>query len=176
MVLTGENICLRAPGPTDVAMLYEWENRKESWKVSNTIIPYSRHQLRQYVETGQDIYANRQMRLMICLNGEEVSIGCIDLFEFDPLHRRAGVGVIIGQNAERGKGYAREALKLLVEYAFTTLQLHQLFCGISVSNEPSLKLFQGQGFEITGTKKDWTNFEGKWEDEHFLQLINPDSK
>ena len=73
----------------------------------------------------------------------------------------------------QNKGYASEALVLLIEYGFNTLNLHQLYCSIGVYNEPSLKLFQKHGFKITGQKEHWTKKHGTWADEYFLQLINP---
>ena len=178
MKLTGDQILLRAIEPTDIDVLYSWENNTDHWRVSNTQTPFSKHVLRQYLETAQlDIYSTKQLRLMIDeIPGKEnlkhdKPIGCIDLFDFDPNHLRAGVGILIAQHADRRKGYASEALTLLINYCFEFLNLKQLYCHITVENEPSILLFKKHGFEITGVKKYWIKEGNSFKDELLLQLI-----
>ncbi|MEM9681074.1 MAG: GNAT family protein, partial [Bacteroidota bacterium] len=87
-------------------------------------------------------------------------------------NKRAGIGLLIKNEAKRGKGYGKEALSLLVNYCFEHLQLHQLYCNVSESNTASLKLFENQGFERVGLKKDWTFSGGNYNNEYLLQIIN----
>lgn len=173
MILTGENIKFRALEPADAGLLYKWENNSDIWNVSNTIVPFSRYTLEQYVNSIQDIYITKQLRLMICLNNEDFKpVGCIDLFDFDPLHSRAGVGIIIADKADRQKGYASEAIALIINYCFSVLYMHQLYCNIAADNETSLNLFLNKGFKMAGTKKEWLKSAHGFTDEHLLQLIN----
>ena len=172
-------IVLRAPEPSDIDLLYKWENDEEIWKVSNIITPFSKHILAKYIENSHlDLYESRQLRLMIDVVNENESktktIGTVDLFEFDPFHNRAGVGILIGEASERKKGYASEVLDNIILYAFDTLQLHQLFCNISEENAESRILFEKKGFQITGTKKEWLKTKNGYKDEYTLQIINPD--
>jgi diamine N-acetyltransferase len=167
-------IKLRAIEPSDLEYIYTWENNPENWAVSYTYAPFSKEVLKAYIENaGQDIYTTRQLRLMIDLEGGGTikTIGCVDLFDFEPRHQRAGVGILIGDEANRRNGYASEALKQLISYAFTTLNLNQLFCNIAVDNTASLALFAKHGFSIIGTKKQWLHINNNWVDEHTLQLL-----
>ncbi len=169
-MLKGKNALLRPVEMKDVDALYHWENDPENWLVSNTITPFSRFFLEQYVVGAQNnIYADRQLRLII-EDSEGKTCGAIDLFDFDPHNRRAGIGVLIEAGA-RGKGLGTEALQLIIQYAANTLNLHQLHCTIDHDNEKSLRLFQRMGFELTGNRKHWTWRAEGWMDEHFLQLI-----
>jgi diamine N-acetyltransferase len=175
--LEGKLIQLRAPEPEDLECLYRWENDTEIWQVSNTLTPFSRYILKNYIESAHlDIYETRQLRFMIdaLSNGSEAkkTIGTIDLFDFEPYHNRAGIGILIGEVSERGKGFANDALKVLINYAFTVLKLHQLYCNIGIENQLSLRLFQNHGFAIIGEKKDWLKGEDGWTGEYLLQLIN----
>lgn len=179
MKLTGNQLSLRAIEPGDIDLLYTWENDTSFWKVSNTLVPYSRHVLTQYLETAHlDVYSTKQLRLLIdelpntttYLN-QPKSVGCIDLFDFDPLHLRAGIGILIAGEADRRKGHASEALELLINYCFEHLHLHQLYCNIEVTNEASILLFKKHGFEITGVKKHWLREGNSYKDELLLQLI-----
>ena len=174
-LLVGPHIKLRALEPGDVDLLYDWENDTSIWKVSNTLTPFSKFQIESYVLHAQnDIFSARQLRLMIDLlnhGNNPIPIGTIDLFEFDPDNLRAGVGILI-REPFREKGYAFEAMEILIRYAFNTLHLHQLFCNVSPDNVTSLHLFEKLGFVRCGIKKDWINEGKKWNEEWMFQLIN----
>lgn len=171
MKLAGQNITLRAIEPSDIDSLYSWENDTANWNVSNTQTPFSRFVLEQYITSAhEDIYTAKQLRLIIC-DKENKSVGSIDLFDFDPNHLRAGVGILIADKSDRRKGYASEALELLINYCFEVLNLHQLFCNITSDNESSILLFQKHGFQITGIKKQWIRSGSGYKDELLLQLI-----
>ncbi|OFY82479.1 MAG: GNAT family N-acetyltransferase [Bacteroidetes bacterium RIFCSPLOWO2_12_FULL_35_15] len=171
MKLTGEKISLRAIEPQDIDLLYQWENDTENWTVSNTQTPFSRFVLEQYIATAhEDIYSVKQLRLIIC-DPENKAIGSIDLFDFEPNHLRAGIGILIADKTDRKKGYASEALSLLTNYCFFSLNLHQIYCNITTDNETSILLFQKHGFQITGIKKQWIRDGDKYKDELILQLV-----
>lgn len=158
--------------PSDAELMYIWENDLESWHVSNTQAPLSLHTLKEFASSNHDLFSARQLRLIVCLNSSQQPIGSIDLFDFDPYHLRAGIGIIIAERSERKKNYATEALTLLINYCFNLLHFHQLFCNISEDNQASLRLFENQGFKLCGTKKAWTRKHGGWLDEHMLQLFS----
>jgi diamine N-acetyltransferase len=173
--LEGRLVRLRAIEPEDENILYQWENDPQSWRVSNTLAPFSRLVLRQYLaEARLDIFEAKQLRLVIEINEASKSIGLIDLFDFDPFHQRAGVGILIGDKAERGKGYAADALSVLIDYCFSYLMLNQIYCSISESNAVSLHLFQKAGFRITGKKEKWNRGFAGFTDEWFLQILRED--
>ncbi len=171
-MLKGQNIYLRTIEPNDAQLMLKWENNSENWAVSNTLVPFSEHLILQYVNSAQDIFETKQLRFIICVTDTDKPIGTIDLFEYDPLNQRAGLGVLIDEVSERNKGYANEALKLMIRYSWDRLNLHGLFCNIFESNEHSIKLFQKNGFVQTGIKKDWALIKNNWENELFFQLIN----
>lgn len=173
MFLKGENIHLRALEPADVDVLYKWENNLQIWHVSNTQTPFSRYVLEQFlVNAHEDIYTNKQLRLIISQNENDVAVGAIDLFDFDPYHLRAGVGILIADEF-RNKGFAFEALDLLKQYAFNILLLKQLYANITVAAPASLQLFEKSGFEKIGLKKSWNRVSPSgFEDEWLLQLLN----
>jgi diamine N-acetyltransferase len=60
----------------------------------------------------------------------------------------------------------------LINYSFTVLQLHQLYCNIDRDNKASIRLFEKFSFRVIGEKKDWISTPGGWKSEYMLQLIN----
>ena len=171
-LLQSELIKLRAMEPEDIEILYRWENDTDIWKVSNTVAPFSKYVLRQFIENqSRDIYETRQLRLIIESRTSGAPVGAIDLFEYDPIHRRAGIGILIYEQSDRGRGYASDAVETLCRYAHDTLRAHQLWCNVGADNEASLRLFRSAGFTEIGVKRDWLWRPNGYHDEVMLQKI-----
>jgi diamine N-acetyltransferase len=168
-----KSIRLRALEPEDLEHLYDWENNTSYWTISNTVTPFSKFTLRRYLENShKNIYETGQLRLMIEHISDKVTLGTIDIFDFDPFHKRAGLGILIAEESYRRKGYASMAIKCIITYCFKTLQLHQVYCHILANNSESMDLFKKQGFVLSGIKKEWTLTSDGYLDEYFFQLIN----
>lgn len=171
--LKGNKITLRAIEPADAQLIFDWENNENNWQLSNTLSPFSLHTIEQYVETAhRDIYENKQLRLMIVELESGKTVGSIDLFDFDPYHLRAGVGVLINDTIDRQKGLASEALDILKSYTKDVLALKQLYCTISEKNKNSIELFEAKGFVQNGVQKQWQRVSSEiWEDLRLYQLL-----
>lgn len=169
--LRGEHIFLRALEAGDLDFLYQIENNTEVWEISGTTTPYSRQVLQMYLDNAhRDIYDVKQLRLCIC-TFDNKAIGLIDMFDFDPKNRRAGIGIVIASQQSRNLGYGAEALELLSGYSRITLELHQLYCNILEDNQPSVHLFEKLGFIRVGVKKDWIASKGTFKNEILYQKI-----
>ena len=170
MPTTKHNIRLRALEPSDLELLYLWENDPEVWRVSGTLSPISRERLARFIEEqNYDLYATRQMRLII--EAEGAIVGSIDIFDFDPQHRRFGIGILIYQESDRRNGYAKEAIETVVEYGRNTLNLKQIWANIAADNIASIALFESCGFSKCAHRKEWINRGGEFIDEVEYQLI-----
>ena len=153
-MLKTEKIALRPLEKSDFDFLKRIENNTDNWQFGSERKEYSDEQLSDYIANATaDIKAAKQYRFVIDLNS--TPIGFIDLFD----HRAnsAGVGVIIAENY-RNKGYAKQALHLLSDYAFTTINLFKLHCTIAKDNLESIKLFTSCGFGELESKKELQYF------------------
>lgn len=173
MFLKGNLIVLRALEPSDAEILYKWENDMSLWPISSTQIPFSKFILHEFVSAAhQDIYTNKQLRLMVIHNLTNQPIGIIDLFDFDSQHARCGIGIYIDEE-NRKNGFAYESIALIKKYCFFTLYLKQMYVHVNQTNSESLALFEKSGFEKCGLKKCWNKIGIKtFEDVWFLQCIN----
>ena len=163
--MSQDKITLRAMEPEDLELLYQIENNRELWDVGPTNVPYSHYALRNYIANStSDIYADRQVRLMVDAP-EHGTVGIVDLFNFDPKHNRAEVGIVI-QKAFRGQGYATDVLNKIIEYARQTLHLHQLYAYVAKDNEASMNLFFRTGFSASLELKDWL-----YDGEHYHHAV-----
>lgn len=99
------------------------------------------------------------------------AVGTVDLFEYDPLHGRAGLGILIYDPHDRRLGYALDAVETLCRYARNHLRMHQLWCCIDEENTASRMLFRQAGFREVGIKQDWIWSPEGYRNEILLQKI-----
>jgi diamine N-acetyltransferase len=173
-MLSGKQIYLRGVEAEDISLIEKWENDPKNWVHSGTLIPFSKKSIEDYVLAIRDLHTDKQCRWIISRLEDDVAIGAIDLFEFDALHRRAGIGIVIEEDQQQ-KGYGSEAISLLCEYAFAYLNLNQVWAAILSKNENSKRLFEKNQFEKTASKRKWIVNNGEWYDELLYQRFNPNT-
>lgn len=172
--LMNDRIYLRAVEPEDLDTMYEMENDPEMWDISSFTVPYSRYVLKQYIEGSQsDMFADKQLRLMIVCRENNRTVGTIDVTDFVPLHSRGAVGVAIHKDY-RQEGYATDGLRLLCDYVFEFLCIKQLYAHVAVENEASMHLFATCGFATCGVLKDWLRTKDGYRDAVLMQRMNPE--
>ena len=153
-MLKSDKILLRPLQLSDLDFLFEIENNKENWKYGTEDKQYTKEELTNYIANAkQDISNAGQFRFVI--DFENTPIGFIDLFDY--ITNSAGVGVIIVKNYRR-RGFSKEALELLIDYATNTLKIEKLHCNIQKDNLASIKLFTSCGFELEREKKELQYF------------------
>lgn len=153
-MLEAEKIVLRPLQNSDLGFLKKIENNKENWQFGSEGKEYSKLELVDYIANARiDISISKQYRFVI-ESGME-SIGFIDLFDYTP--NSAGIGIIISR-FHRNQGFGRQALILLINYAFNSLNLSRLHCVIREDNLASIRLFNSCGFEFDTQKEELQYF------------------
>lgn len=160
----GDKIYFRTLTSDDVSVMMAWENNPDNWKISSTTKAYSRAQIEEFVGLNQDIFIHSQLRLIICLTDTNEIIGNMDLFDFEPEHKRVGVGILIDEKY-RNKGLANESIQLIEEYCKIILDVKNIFCNILTDNTKSIKLFEKNNFKRICLKPNWHQYAGEWFDE-----------
>lgn len=168
---TNPTIKLRAMEPNDIDAIYRWENDPTLWQYSAAHQPFARSVLQQFIEqqADADIYTTRQLRLMADTDGDR-AVGCVDLFDFDPYHRRAAIGLIVDSHY-RHSGYGAAIVRQLEAFAVQHLLLHQLHCTIAADNQHCINLFTHSGYTPAGTLRQWVWNGQQWGDAVILQKV-----
>jgi diamine N-acetyltransferase len=171
-------IVLKAIEPSDVQTLLKWENNQEIWNVSETIEPLSKYKLDTYIKQTLtlDVFGLRQLRLMIHKIESSTfditePVGTIDLFEFDPVHKHAGIGIMLLKEYQ-GQGVGKMVLDQFLPYVFERLQLHSVYANVSETNINSIKFFENYGFTKVAEYKDFLYENGKYVSQITYQYIN----
>ncbi len=153
-MFANSHIRLRKVEPSDLPFLYAVENDDSQWSDAATHNPLSQKDLRDYITSSSgDIFKDEQLRLILEREGE--AVGVCDLFDFDPLARKAALGLYI-LPSERGKRLAEQAVKLIEDYAFNFLHLKQLYAIIGTDNTACIRLFERMHYRASATLLAWT--------------------
>ncbi|MCM1348378.1 MAG: GNAT family N-acetyltransferase [Firmicutes bacterium] len=170
-MITDGIITLRAPEPSDVDAMYVWENDVTLWSEGVLRAPTSRKLLHDFVTFyNPDPAVTGQLRLVIELGSTQEAIGCVDLYDYDCVNRRAGVGIVIGRE-HQGRGYAKRAIELLSRYCAEQLGLHQLWAIAGRENRRSIHLFDTCGFKTCGSLRGWVRKGPRYTDALMFQLV-----
>lgn len=172
--LEGEHIYLREVHPSDVnENYYRWMNDPEVTRyLESRFYPNSVEGLREYVNGKLSDHDN--VFLAIVLKDGDRHIGNIKLGPINWVHRFGDIGILIGEKDCWGKGYATEAIRLVVDYAFRSLDLHKLTASCYDPNRSSVKAFQKAGFDIEGARKAHFYHDGRYVDDILLGMARLD--
>jgi diamine N-acetyltransferase len=149
-MIRGQKTFLRPPVSADIELMVAWENLPEVQAVSEHTGTLRSKDIEDFLTQSKDLFTDGQMRLIICHASTHEAVGIIDVFDYNPVLGKAGVGILIGDSENRGKGMASDALKALMNFGRSTLKLKRIECLIFPENEPSIKLFEQNGFKPRG--------------------------
>lgn len=169
-MIKGDKIFLRKLTVSDAAKVLIWENNSDVWRFSNTDSNYALRDIESLINTDKTVPNTKQLRLMICKHNEEC-IGLVDLFDINFKHNRAALGILIANPDERGNGYAEEALKIVIKYAYKIYGITNFHCTIQSDNAASIRLFEKLKFDRVGERKKWYKIDEHWINEYFYQRI-----
>lgn len=167
--ITGERLYLSPFDPHDPemhAVWAEWMNDRE------TADFYGRHydcitkaSAKTVVEglTGH--------RFSVVLLDGDVLIGHVSLHDISHIDRNAFFGICIGEKKHRGKGYGTEALKLLLDYGFNTLNLNNIMLSVTENNRAAVSCYKKLGFKDAGRRREWMYIDGKYVDKLYMDML-----
>ena len=163
-----KNITLRKPKLLDLDQLILWENNLDNSLFSDNPVFYTNEQIEDFLTSEQDLLLDAQIRFMIGFNGS--SVGCIDLFDYDMVNSRAGVGIFIDEKF-RNRGFGSKALSLIKTICIKDYFISNLYANISSINKASIRLFESAEFTKNGIKEKWIRTENSMLDVWFFQCF-----
>lgn len=171
--LEGKRIYLRKVRAADAAGNYRrWMNDPEVIRyLESRFAPLSEDSLETYIRREEGNATT--VFMAIVEKRSEEHIGNIKIHGIDRVHSHAQVSLIIGEKQHWGKGYGTEAIRLIVDFAFNTLNLHKLFACIYAPNGGSIAAFRKAGFVEEGLRKQHRFFNGCYVDEVDMAFIKP---
>lgn len=166
LIIIGPRLYLRRLTVADATDEYvRWINDPETNRyLESGHTPETIESLREYIRLRE---ANpKALFLAIVLKDGDRHIGNIKLEPIEWHHRRAVLGIMIGDARDRGKGYGTEATQILLRYAFDELRLHRVELGVTADNVPAIRCYQNVGFVEEGRAR-----EAVWRGDRFADTL-----
>jgi RimJ/RimL family protein N-acetyltransferase len=167
--IEGENVYLRPWSMDDLDQFHEWFNAPELRKWLMLPFPMSRLEEKEFME--KMMKSKEDVVLSIVLKDGDRLIGNIGLHQIRKVNSHAMLGVAIADMDMAGKGYGTEAIKLIVDHGFNTLNLHRIWLFTHVFNERAHKAYQKVGFKDEGIWRESLYFDGKYHDQHLMAIL-----
>lgn len=174
MQLIGPNVRLVPIGPDHLETARQWVNDPEvAERVLRCLPVHPRDQQRWY-ETAVDRPDRFVFAIETLADGRH--IGTTGLYHVDWIHRRAEFWIIIGPREARGRGFGTEAAKLIVGYAFDSLNLHKVYAHADEANAPALSAFRKAGFRDEALLQQEYYIRGRYHNIRRLCVFREDRK
>jgi RimJ/RimL family protein N-acetyltransferase len=157
-------VYLRVLEPEDIDRVYRWHNDQKLYRdLVSTHHFVSRATVEKWLDQ-KGSFLDHELNLAICLKENSLHIGNVYLREINWVDRNCSSGFVIGEADHRGKGYGRQALRLLFDYAFLTLGLNRIYGYVFESNKASLRLCESVGYVVEGKLRKHVYKEGQFWD------------
>lgn len=162
--LIGHKINLRKISKSDAESIYQNAKDKDICRGVPLPMPYTLKSAEEFIKLTQKYWKNKS-EAQFGIEDKETGkiIGMIGLMNLDFKAKKAEVGYWVGKKYW-GKGIAKEALKLILKYAFKDLKLNRVYAKVASMNVPSCKLLKKCNFKLEGRLRKDGKFKGKWDD------------
>ena len=172
MFIKGKKVSLRPFQAKDAKKTLAWRNDLATrFLAMMHPYPVTREMENDWLRGILNDTSNRSITFAIETVVGRKLIGSFHLRDIQWIHRRAWLGIVIGDSAERGKGYGEEAMKLGIDYAFHSLNLNKILLEVLSSNKGAICLYEKLGFKNEGLLEKQYFFDGKFKDVLIFSLF-----
>ena len=163
-MLTGEKVILRPISFEDWEKTVKWRNDLEiKTSTMSHPFPITSEQEQEWYRGKLSSYDNRFLPFTIVSKENGEVLGFMNLNDIDWVNRNCFIGGAIGEQENFGKGYGKEAVKLLLDYAFGNLNLHKVYAYV-LKNHPAIKTWYNLNAKLEGTLIEHSFQKGNYED------------
>ncbi len=165
--MSGKHIYLSPMNPEDAELYTKWMNDREiTDNLGSSTMIFSEEGERSWIEENSGEYL-----LAIVERGSDRLLGNCGIHQVSHTFKRAELGIFIGEEEDRGKGYGKEALSLLLEYCFDTLNLHNVMLKVFSFNERAIHTYERVGFKEIGRRREAYFAKGKFWDDIYMDIL-----
>jgi RimJ/RimL family protein N-acetyltransferase len=167
--ITGDRIYLRPIDVEDADLFVLWLNDKEIREYWGATSPLNKIREKEFLEPFYK--DDRNVALGIVLKENDQLIGYTGLYGISVYHRRAELGILIGDKACWSKGYGTEAMNLILKHGFDQLNLHRIYLFVLDFNPRAIRAYEKVGFKKEGVFRDHGYRDGQYCDDYAMGIL-----
>ena len=173
-MLKGKAVILRAIEKNDLERTRKWVNDYDIAKKMLRVLPVSMVEQQNWYKDIKSSQKKIVFAISIIEDGSH--IGNCGLYNIDAINRKAEAWILIGEKRYRAKGIGKEAMKLLVSYAFKNLNLNKVYLHVGNFNKTATRLYDNLGFTIEGRLKQEVYISGRYCDVYRMAILKKDQR
>jgi RimJ/RimL family protein N-acetyltransferase len=160
-ILRGDRVRLTAVRPDDIPTIARWHDSGAFLRHFDTTpaVPRTETQIAKHVEETQG--SESGFIFGIRRGNDDALVGLLELDGISWAHGTTSISIVIGDPAERGKGYGAEALRLALRFAFDELNLHRVELTVFSYNTAAIRTYERLGFVHEGTHREFLARDGQ---------------
>jgi RimJ/RimL family protein N-acetyltransferase len=152
----------------DYIKAFESKSNYCQWMYDQEVTKYNSHGLFEIIVWAIIVEGNKDSKEHTGV----IHIGNISLQSFNWINRSAEFAIVIGEKEYWGKGYATEALKILIEHGFYKLNLHRIWSGTASTNQGMIRVFKKLGMTYEGADKHGVFLDNEYVDVIRYAILN----
>ena len=168
--LVGERVCLRPLEHDDLTCVRKWASDPEIMRLIGEVTPMTPEEAEQFFQKVQT--DTGRVWFVVTLKETGRAIGEAGLLRMFPAWRTTDLSLILGEKDAWGKGYGTEAILLLLDYAFGTLDFHRVAVGVVGFNERAIRFYEKVGFRKEGVQRDGYYCNRRYHDFVMMSILN----
>ena len=165
--INGDRIYLSPISVEDKEIYTKWVNDKS---VAENIGNYYKV-ISLSVEEEKIKQMEKKYSFSIVLKEKNELIGYVSLMDINFINQTATLGIFIGDEKNRNKGYGKEAIKLILNYGFNYLNINNIMLHVYSFNKKAINLYEKIGFKKIGVRRDSIYSNGLFYDEIFMDIL-----
>ncbi|CAN5118076.1 GNAT family protein [soil metagenome] len=170
-MLRGEKVTLRAIAREDLPRLLEFRNDLEVGLAGGGYPPAPVPLERLQKDFDREIADPSRGKIKFSIEADDECIGTCGLFEMDESSRQAELGITIGDKDYWGRGYGREAIRLILDYAFRIRNLRRVWLEVHAENERAIRAYRAGGFVEEGRQREHMWLDGRYVDNVMMGVL-----
>ena len=175
-MLKGKRVILRSVEREDLPVLSAFNNDLEVELASGGDPPIPQSFARLQARYDESLRRGERDGCHFAIEADGKIIGICDLFHFDETARTCELGIVIGDKDYWGKGYGREAIHLLLQYAFQYRNQHKVWLSVNANNVRAMKAYQACGFVEEGRQRSHVWSDGRYVDLFLMGVLREEWK
>lgn len=174
-VLTGEKVILRALRRDDLQRQWQFHN-DVAFELATGGDPWEPQSLpRLEAQFDESLSSGERDGAHFAIEADGLFIGSCGLFDFNPVARTCQLGIGIGDRAYQGRRYGRDALRVLLDYAFRLRNMRKVWLTVNGDNERAIRAYRACGFVEEGRLRDHVWGDGKYIDLVYMGVFRDDA-
>ena len=171
-IIADGSVYLRAAERADIPRFVAWFNDDRTSRTLGVRAPMSIPMEEAWFERMLADQGKTGYMFTVCLIADDRPIGTVGLFDLDLVNGSAGLGIMIGEPRDRGRGHGTDALEAIVRFGFASLRLERIWLIVFDFNPGARRVYERVGFQHEGVQRHAIFRDGRFFDEHRMAILS----